>query len=96
MHNRVHFNRFEGKRMPDKTVLVTRITRYGNPFPVSEFGREEALRLYKQYYLPWILKWKMLDLAPLAGKDLACDCQQDEDCHADILIDELIKSMSHE
>lgn len=79
MHKRVHFNRYEGQRMQDNSALVTRQTRYG------EFGREEALRLYK-IYLDWAIKWKLLDLAPLAGKDLACNCQLNEACHADILL----------
>ena len=55
--------------MPENSALVTRQTRYGNPFTVEEFGREEALRLFK-IYLDWAIKWKLLDLDPLAGKDL--------------------------
>ena len=85
MHKRVHFNRYEGQRMPENSALVTRQTRYGNPFTVEEFGREEALRLFK-IYLDWAIKWKLLDLDPLAGKDLACNCQLNEACHADILL----------
>jgi hypothetical protein len=65
-------------------VLVTRGTRWGNPFRIEEYGRAEALRLYEQEYLP--SRPELLARLPeLRGKRLACYCSLDESCHADIL-----------
>lgn len=57
---------------------------WANPFPVKTYGREEALRLYKEYILssPELLK----RLPELRGaKELGCWCAPTP-CHGDILI----------
>lgn len=84
MAKRIIFNRYEGKKLPDNTKLVSRPSRWGNPYKVSEYGRDEALRLYRIY-----LDKKKIDLTPLIGKDLACTCKLSEPCHADILLEKL-------
>lgn len=83
---RIHFNRYEGKKLPPNTVLVTRPSRWGNPYSVKDYGRDEALRLYR-IYLEEGLRTGTIDLTQLQGKDLACSCHLDEDCHADILME---------
>jgi len=90
MTKRIHFNRFTGDRLPCNAVLVTRGSRYGNPYKVAEVGREEALRLYR-IYLEEAIRTGALDLSPLIGKDLACSCKLTEGCHADILLDRVAK-----
>jgi glutaminase len=79
-------------RVPDGAVYVGRSapylkqSRYRNLFTVKEFGREDAVRLYREYLLttPGLLDAAR---AQLAGRDLACWCKPDEPCHADVLLE---------
>ena len=79
-------------RVPDGAVYVGRAaphlkrSRFHNPFPVTEYGREEAIRLYREHLLttPGLLDAAR---AELAGRDLACRCGPDEACHADTLLE---------
>jgi hypothetical protein len=81
--------RFKGEKMPPNTKKVDRSTKYGNPFKLEEFSREDALKLYK-IYLDWVVdKKKLLSLEPLRNYNLACSCKLDENCHVDILLDKL-------
>ena len=75
-----------GKKLEPGAMLVTRPSRYGNPYPVDTYGREEALRLYR-IYLEEKVKNGWPDLARLKGKNLACACELHEACHADILLE---------
>ena len=91
MNKRIRYtvkDRYSGKKLPEGAKRIDRGTKYGNPFPVKEFGREEALRLY-DIYLDWNLKKKLIDLSPLVGKDLACNCEIGERCHGDRLLQEV-------
>ena len=64
-------------------------SKWKNPFPVDKSGgREECLRLYKEYILT--KKDLINSLHELEGKTLGCWCKPDA-CHGDILI-ELFKS----
>ncbi len=77
--------RRKGMRAPlEGAVLVTRGTRWGNPFRIEEYGREEALRRYEHEYLPAHPEL-LAQLPELRGRRLACYCRLDEQCHADIL-----------
>jgi Domain of unknown function (DUF4326) len=65
--------------------VVARPTRWGNPFPITEHGRTEAVRLYRE----WLTAQPDLVAAAraeLAGRDLACWRRLDEECHADVLL----------
>jgi hypothetical protein len=59
-------------------------SKWGNPFTVKEYGRDEALRQYREYILatPQLFN----SLSKLGGKILACWCHP-EPCHGDILVD---------
>ncbi len=92
MSNRVKFSLadiYKGLKLPDNTKKVDRSTKYGNPFKVGnkegEFTREEALRLY-EIYLDFVVSKKILDLEPLRGYNLACSCNLEDNCHADIIL----------
>lgn len=89
MPKRIHFNRFEGK-LPENTKLITRRSRYGNPFPVAEYGRRKALELFTDYLDEKIING-LIDLKPLKGFDLACNCKPHESCHGDIILDRMRK-----
>jgi hypothetical protein len=101
MSNRIKYSlydQFNGVKLPDNAKKVWRSgTVYGNPFRVGkneeklkegEFTREEALRLYK-IYLDFVVSKKLLDIEPLRGYDLACHCNLEDNCHADILLKKL-------
>lgn len=95
MSNRVKYSLqdiYKGVKLPDNTKKVDRSTKYGNPFKVGnklgEFTREEALRLY-EIYLDFVVSKKLLDLKPLIGYNLACSCNLEDSCHADILLKKL-------
>lgn len=93
MNKRIKYtlkNSYSGEKLPEGAKRVDRGTKYGNPFSVKEFGREEALRLY-DIYLSFVLKKRLLDLTPLIGKDLACSCEIGERCHGDRLLQEVEK-----
>ncbi len=67
---RVERKRSKGWRMPRNTIYVGRPTKWGNPFPLSQYTREESLSKYEA----WVLK--QLDKDPhflddLQGKNLA-------------------------
>ena len=66
-------------------VYVGRPTKYGNPFLVSKYGREEAIQLY----IAWLAgKPELVEAAKreLRGKDLKCWCAP-QACHADVLLE---------
>jgi len=59
---------------------------FGNPFPVDIYGREECIRLYKEYFYKKIEEDKDFKEAVLSlkGKRLGCFCKP-ESCHGDII-----------
>ncbi len=85
--NRVQYKR--GDKLPPNTKLVTRRTRWGNPYKVIPWGPytlEKSLSLYRND-LQGILKMEPDFFGPLRGYDLACACPLDQDCHADIIME---------
>jgi len=83
---RIQRKRTKGWKMPANTVNIARPSHWGNPFPIAVFGRDECLRLYRQW-----LKQTLADdpffLDPLKGKDLACFCPLDKPCHGDVILE---------
>jgi len=59
-------------------------SKWANPFSVREYGREEALRKYREYILS--RDDLIADLPSLKGKVLGCWCAP-EKCHGNILAD---------
>jgi hypothetical protein len=84
---RIRWHRGMGK-LPAGAKLVTRASRWGNPFVLIEHGgtytRAESLWLYEHEHLP-SRPDLLAQLPELAGRRLACSCRLDEDCHADVL-----------
>lgn len=98
---RIQRKRTKGWRLPDNTVIVTRGTKWGNPFIVSPKARpgarsgaeyicvptvEEAVLTYREF-----CKQKpeiaLAAQKELRGKNLACFCRLDQPCHADVLLE---------
>ena len=78
---RIRLSRAKGWRMPENTVNVARPTKWGNPFTVENTGRVPAVLRYACEVAP------MLDVTELRGKNLACWCALDQECHADVLLE---------
>lgn len=63
-------------------ILIDRTTKWGNPFIVGPYTREEALEKYEE----WIQTqdWLLKDIHTLKNKVLGCWCKP-KACHGDIL-----------
>lgn len=107
---RIQRKRSKGFKLPDNCICISRGTKWGNPFTVSELGRTEAIRRFKECLLKPAMayryfcymeetitqtnrfRWMAEHLQDLRGKDIACFCSTDEDCHGDVLIELLNES----
>jgi len=47
MPERIQLSRRKGWRKPENTVVVARPSRWGNPFPIDQWGRDQAIRLFR-------------------------------------------------
>ncbi|MGE0708306.1 MAG: DUF4326 domain-containing protein [Planctomycetota bacterium] len=65
--------------------LVARPTRWGNPFPLADYSREESLRRYAEWLDARLVEDPEF-LEPLRGHDLACFCRLELPCHVDIIL----------
>ena len=84
---RISYNRYIDGKLPPGTKLVTRPSKFSNPFHVAEHGREKAVQLFEKYLDEKIDQG--FDLSELKGFDLACVCDLNDLCHADILLKKL-------
>jgi Domain of unknown function (DUF4326) len=84
MPTRLQCHRTKGWRA-NGAKIVTRASRWGNPFTIPPYDRETALRLFEEY-ARYRAQWQPAWLEPLRGKDLACVCGADQACHADVLL----------
>lgn len=71
--------------MPENTVYVGRGSKYGNPYKVEEYGRDLAIKNYKNY-VEGLRQIGGGNFEELRDKNLACWCNETEPCHADILL----------
>lgn len=81
--------------LPPNTIRVARPSRFGNPFKIGEndMTRSEAIASFRRWiagelpdYEP-TRRQRLLDsLHDLRGKNLACYCELDQECHADLLL----------
>ncbi|MGC4075082.1 MAG: DUF4326 domain-containing protein [Nibricoccus sp.] len=85
---RVQLSRKKGWRIPPDTKVVSRPTRWGNPFPAADAAqRAKAVARYRT----WIESDDGKSIRQqarecLRGYNLACWCPLDGPCHADILL----------
>ncbi len=78
---RVQRKRTKGWKMPPNTVSVCRPGKWGNPFTVENSGAVSPVLRFACEVAP------LLDVTPLRGKNLACFCSLDDECHADVLLE---------
>jgi len=86
---RLQLRRTKGWQKPPGAVVVSRPSRWGNPFPVDGDAvpdRETSVRLYRE--------WAATDppaladvVARLGGRDLLCWCPPAGPCHGDVLLE---------
>lgn len=81
MPKRIQRKRMKGWKMPEGAVYVGRPTKWANPCKMRHEGdRAHALAWFAAHVAP------NLDVRELRGKDLACWCPLDRECHADVLL----------
>ena len=86
MQTRIQRKRTKGFTLPANTQVVTRPTRWGNPYLVTDYGREGAIQQYETMLAQMLPTVRERFLAPLRGKHLACWCNLSVRCHADVLL----------
>jgi hypothetical protein len=84
----IRVQQFRGTELPPNTKSVARPTKWGNPFKVVDGNNEEAVRRFRE----WITapeQFELLEQArrELRGFNLACYCELDEPCHADVWLE---------
>jgi len=95
MPDRIQRKRTKGWRKPPNSVIVTRPRKWGKPYDVDKYSREEAIEKYREGILGKDLLSKRgkelarvgKDLSELRGKNLVCWCRLDQPCHADVLLE---------
>ena len=98
MPERIQRRRTKGWRLPAGAVVVSRPTRWGNPYrtgPQWMGGTTQevvtSLRAIELYV--WLAndrirrEGRAIWAEPLRGRDLACWCPLDQPCHADVLLE---------
>ena len=85
---RVQLRRTAGWRKPPNTVVVSRPTKWGNPYTHGEDrSRVQAVMDFRNDLLEGRLQFTVEDVRrELRGKSLACWCSLGNACHADILL----------
>lgn len=92
MPRRIQLSRKKGWRKPPNTVVVSRPSKWGNPFDWKIFGKAKASEMYRNWLSPYEVsaddrrQWILDHLPELRGKNLACWCKPGEPCHADVLL----------
>jgi Domain of unknown function (DUF4326) len=86
---RIQLRRTKGWRKPPSAVVVSRPSRWGNPFRIAVDGdRATCVDAYRRALLAGELAVTADDVRrELAGRVLACWCPAGAACHADVLLD---------
>jgi hypothetical protein len=88
---RTQLRRTPGWRKPEGAIVVSRPSRWGNPYPLTAPTPEERTRVVARYRRD--LEAGQLAVTAddvrreLAGRDLCCWCPLDDPCHADVLLE---------
>lgn len=85
---RVQLSRKKGWHLPDNTIVVSRPTRWGNPYKArTPEERGEAVARYRTYIEgPKGRTLRAEAVKTLRGHNLACWCPLGGPCHANILL----------
>lgn len=86
---RIQLSRRKGFKLPPNTVSVARPTKYGNPHRVGFCFTCGAAHTHEESVAEFRALMALTgpyDFTALRGKNLACWCQLDQPCHADVLL----------
>jgi len=92
-NKRIQVTRKTVYNLPPNTVYIGRPSIWGNPYKIGVDGdRKEVIEKYR-VFLNAKLKTNPYYLDILIGKDLACWCPLNLQCHADVIIEHLEKRL---
>lgn len=84
---RIQLSRKKGFRLPASAIVVSRPTKWGNPYKPGKLTRAQAVASYRRDLKAGKLRVNAADArCELRGHDLACWCSLDGPCHADVLL----------
>lgn len=95
--HRIQLRRTKDWRLPPNTVVVSRPSKWGNPFRIGGSGINTAAVAVHEFERFWKrrlrkctpntrYRWRR-ELREIRGKNLACWCPLDQPCHADVLLE---------
>lgn len=87
---RIQRKRTKGWRLPVGAIVVTRPTKWGNPWREgATLTREQAVESFRNSFERDCQDPEFLARlrAELGGRDLACWCAPGTPCHADVLLE---------
>ncbi len=87
---RIQLSRKAGWKMPPNTVVVSRPSKWGNPFKVGTdaFDAFDAVDKFENWLITTNQGLEIFSRSKteLRGKNLACWCKLGTPCHADVLL----------
>lgn len=87
MPRRIQLSRKKGFRLPASAIVVSRPTKWGNPYKPGKLTHAQAVAAYRRDLMAGKLKVSVEDARrELKGRDLACWCPLGGPCHADALL----------
>lgn len=102
MPQRIQLSRKKGWRKPTNAVVVSRPSKWGNPYKAGTWVRldgghlpvqlktvDDAVKLFRLQATDPEIGHRLREDArrELRGQDLACWCPLDKPCHADVLLE---------
>ena len=86
MPQRIQLRRTKGWRKPEGAIVVSRPSRWGNPYRFDVHG-DAAIGMFEADLHAGKLRFTVEDVRrELAGHDLACWCPIGALCHAEVLL----------
>jgi hypothetical protein len=90
MPKRLQQQRTKGWRKPENSIVVSRPSKWGNPFRVdATMDRSTVVRLFREWIAgddPRAVKMRG-EVGELRGKNLLCFCPEGGPCHGDVLLE---------
>ena len=90
MPRRLQQKRRKGWRKPPNSVVISRPSRWGNPFPIDEqHDRAAVVQMFRDWITSDAPEAVALrsQLGELQGRDLLCFCPVPGPCHGDVLLE---------
>lgn len=93
---RIQLKRTKGWRIPENTVVVSRPSKWGNPYRIGDdvpglkgakMDREDVVHWHRISMMTASRELIEQIRTELRGKNLACWCRLDCECHADTLLE---------